>query len=86
MPVVVYGPQGCGKSAHARLLAKHYGKSRIVDDWTPGAPLSSDTLALTNVPHKDAIPYWTAAKAAGIQLSGAVVQRIKAADGAVGVV
>ena len=82
--VVIYGPHGCGKSTHATRLAAHYGKTRIVDGWTPGAPLSSETLALTNVPHKNAIPYWIAAKAAGIQLSGAVVQRIKAADGALG--
>lgn len=50
--IVVYGPQGCGKSANAGLLAKHFGKTRIVegDDWQPGEPLPGDTLVTTNRP------------------------------------
>lgn len=84
-PVVIYGPQGCGKSTHATRLAAHFGKTRIIDAWTPGSQLGADTLALTNVPHKGAIHYTDAAEAAGIDLPGAAVQRIKAADRGVGV-
>lgn len=79
--IVVYGPHSCGKSTHAKALAKHYGKSRVVDDWTPGAPLSADTIALTNFPHAGAIDFWDATAAAGISLSPATVRRIKEADG-----
>ena len=28
---VVYGPQGCGKSTHAKVLAKHFGVNVIID-------------------------------------------------------
>lgn len=30
--VIVYGPQGCGKSTHAEALARHFGLSVIHDD------------------------------------------------------
>lgn len=29
---VVYGPQGCGKTRHAKRIAKHLGLSKIVED------------------------------------------------------
>lgn len=29
--VIVYGPQGCGKTRHAEALAAHYGLRKIVD-------------------------------------------------------
>lgn len=32
MSVVIYGPQGCGKSRAARQLAEHYGCTAISDD------------------------------------------------------
>jgi len=67
--IVIYGPSGCGKSAHAVALARHYGKDRIVDDWTPGGPVPADTLVLTSIPHGDAINFLDAARAAGIRLS-----------------
>lgn len=31
MSVIVYGPQGCGKSRHAEALARHFGCRHIVD-------------------------------------------------------
>lgn len=85
LAVIIYGPSGCGKSTHATRLAAHFGKTRIVDGWTPGSKLGADTLALTNFPHTGAVHFTDAAKEAGIALPGAAVQRIKAADRAVGV-
>ena len=78
---VIYGPQGCGKTTHAVALARHYGKTRIVDDWQPGGPVPSNTLALTSAPHQGAIPFLKAVTEAGIPLSPARVSRIKAAAG-----
>ena len=49
MSVVIYGPQGCGKTTNATALAAVYGKQRIVDDWTPGLALPRDALCLTNI-------------------------------------
>ncbi|MFC5548174.1 ATP-binding protein [Massilia aerilata] len=66
---IIYGPQGCGKSAHAAALARHYGKDRIVDDWTPGCPVRADTLVLTNIPHENAVNFLDATRAAGIRLA-----------------
>lgn len=46
--VIVYGPQGCGKTKNAATLAAHFGLSHIVDDWTPGNPVpTTSTLILT---------------------------------------
>jgi thymidylate kinase len=73
---VIYGPDGCGKTTHAVVLAKHFGKSRIVDDWTPGGRLDADTLALTSTPHQGAKPFLVAIREAGIKMSPAAVRRI----------
>ena len=42
--IVVYGPKACGKTKHRDALARHFGCTRIVDDFdqhrdrlTPGA-------------------------------------------------
>jgi replication-associated recombination protein RarA len=70
--IVVYGPQGCGKTTHAAALARHYGKTRIVDDWTPSRPVPADTLALTNACHVEAIHFLDATAAAGIRLRPAL--------------
>lgn len=32
LSIVVYGPQGCGKTRAAQALAKHFGLDTIVDD------------------------------------------------------
>jgi hypothetical protein len=46
--VVIYGPQMCGKTRHARKLADFFGLSKIVDDWA-GEPYDrNDTLVLTS--------------------------------------
>lgn len=44
--VIIYGPQGCGKTRFASMLAAHYGKSTIVDDWSFGKPLPEDAMGL----------------------------------------
>lgn len=47
--VVVYGPQGCGKSTNARSLADALQLNNIIDDWHPGMGIpSTDHLLLTN--------------------------------------
>ena len=57
MSVIVYGPQGCGKSTHAELLREHFGMQRVVDDAADPYPKTKlaamrfkagDTLYLTN--------------------------------------
>lgn len=48
--VIVYGPQGCGKSTNAEAMRRHFGVARVVDGYAPGDELPGDTLALTNVP------------------------------------
>lgn len=47
--VVIYGPQGCGKTRNAERIAKFYGLRTIVDDWNGRDEFASiDTLVLTN--------------------------------------
>lgn len=46
--VIVYAPQGAGKTRHSEALRKHYGCNRVVDDSAPGQPLRAGDLALTN--------------------------------------
>ncbi len=50
MSIIVYGPQGCGKSRHAAKIAAHFGLTQIVDDWDgrSGVP-ANGALVLTNV-------------------------------------
>lgn len=48
MSKIVYGPQACGKTRNAAALAKHFGLSRVVDDWAPGDEMLDDALLLTN--------------------------------------
>ena len=71
--IVIYGPSGCGKSTHSNALAMFFGKTRVVDDWTPGATVGSDTLALTNQPHQGAMDFYIATAIAGINLTPATV-------------
>jgi len=53
MGIVIYGPQGCGKSKHKNELAVHFGMSKIIDDWKPGDALPESALALTNAPEAE---------------------------------
>lgn len=48
--VIVYAPQGTGKTINAQAIAAFFGKSRVVDEWVPGVLIPSDSIALTNVP------------------------------------
>ena len=45
-PVVIYGPQGCGKTRNAQALAAHFGCSRIVDDWDGQSKIEDGCLVL----------------------------------------
>ncbi|MGV8959233.1 MAG: hypothetical protein ACOH1V_02440 [Stenotrophomonas sp.] len=36
--VIVYGPKGSGKTAHAEDLRQHFALDRIVDDWNGSDP------------------------------------------------
>lgn len=49
MPLIIYGPQGCGKTRNAQRLAAHFGLKNILDGWD-GGPIPADTLVLTNQP------------------------------------
>jgi hypothetical protein len=77
--VVIYGPPASGKTQHAAVLAQHYGKTRIVDDWAPGGPLRADTIALTNVPVRGAVYLLDAINAAGIKLPASRREALAAA-------
>jgi energy-coupling factor transporter ATP-binding protein EcfA2 len=52
--VIIYGPQGCGKTRHADALARLYEKTEVVecddlpmDFWTAGE-FGEHSLVLTN--------------------------------------
>ena len=53
MTLIVYGPRGCGKTKNAEALAKHFGCSRILDDWNGRDRFEGGTLALTNLDPRD---------------------------------
>lgn len=70
----IYGPQGCGKTRHAAALAKHFGKSRIVDSFEDRVDvlvLTECDLVLTNEPHPavNCISFDDAMSQAGITLT-----------------
>lgn len=46
--VILFGPQGTGKTRHAEALRLRLGCVRIVDEWF-GEPLLPGDLALTNM-------------------------------------
>jgi len=46
--VIVYGPQGCGKTNASDRLMRHFGCTELVDDWDGESPLPDGALALTN--------------------------------------
>ena len=49
--VIVYGPQGCGKTRHTETLKKHFGCDKVVDDWDPNrSGITRNALHLTSVP------------------------------------
>lgn len=69
--VIITGAQGCSKAEHAAALAKHYGKTRVVDEWKHGDPVPADALVLTNDTRLiNAIRFKNAMSAAGLVTSG----------------
>lgn len=34
--VIVYGPQGCGKTRNADKMRRAFGLDTVIDDWQPG--------------------------------------------------
>jgi|AZIG01.1.fsa_nt_gi hypothetical protein len=46
--LILYAPQGAGKTRHAEALRKHYGCVRVVDDWKVGDLAGEGDLMLTN--------------------------------------
>lgn len=49
--VVIYAPQGAGKTTNAHRLAAFYGKTVILDDWPawkPGDSVPDDAIVLTS--------------------------------------
>ena len=80
--VIIYGPQGCGKTCRAIELATFYGKTRIIDDWQPGMPLPSDALVLTSVEGVEGAIYFTAHPTdIGTAAPGAPALRVCSGDG-----
>ena len=45
--VIIHGPQGCGKTRHAKDFCELYGCTAWIDDWLPGDPLVPGLLHLT---------------------------------------
>lgn len=68
MSVIVYGPAGCGKTRFAKRLMKHFGMSRVIDEWKPGDEIPDNCLMLTEQPCKGGIPFTQVAKELGIKV------------------
>ena len=55
MSVIVYGPQGCGKTRNAGVMMRHFGLKHLIDNgfdefgnpWNYDDPIPNDTLVLT---------------------------------------
>ena len=45
--VIIHGPQGSGKTRHAKDFCELYGCATWIDDWLPGEPLVPGALHLT---------------------------------------
>ena len=45
--VIIHGPQGCGKTRHAKDFCELYGCTAWTYDWLPGEPLVPGLLHLT---------------------------------------
>lgn len=55
--IIVYGPQGCGKSTNASLLMNKLGMTRVVDEYVLGTQVQENTLYLSNVDVNGALHY-----------------------------
>lgn len=69
MSIIIYGPQGCGKSVQAENLRRFYGMDEVCGDEMDPYPLTQaqieefemgKVLFLTNISpeHKDYNPRW----------------------------
>lgn len=58
-PFVIYGPQSCGKTRNAAALAKHFGKTNIVDNGEnlKRTQLHANDLVLTCVKPPRGLPF-----------------------------
>lgn len=65
--VILYGPQGCGKTRHAETLRRNLGCKHVVDGWMPGDTVEPGGLHLTfirpNTKHTDQAKLITFAQA-----------------------
>lgn len=51
--IIIYGPQGCGKSMNAESLAKFFERPIIIDEWVSGEALPKhNAIILTTQPQK----------------------------------
>jgi|GEM_PF-4470144 len=55
--IVIYGPQGCGKTRRAKEILAYFKKDRIIHDWRPGQRIPANAIALTNFRVTGAISY-----------------------------
>ncbi len=47
-PLVIYGPQGCGKTRMAHAIAARLGAGVVVEGWDGFSPLPANAIATTN--------------------------------------
>lgn len=47
-PIVVYGPQACGKTRNTKAIAEHVKRPVVIDDYSYGHPLPAGCVAFTN--------------------------------------
>jgi replication-associated recombination protein RarA len=60
--VLIWGPQGCGKTKNADILLEHFGKKRVMEEWE-NHDVPADSIALACENAKDipgAISFWEA--------------------------
>lgn len=48
--IIIYGPSGSGKTRNAGALLTHYGKTKLIDEYSGTGDLPAHALALTNCP------------------------------------
>jgi hypothetical protein len=66
--VLIYGPAGSGKSMNSASLAKHYGKTTVLDEWDwRAAPVPGHAIAFTN---DDMVPDGAISIEAALQAAG----------------